>query len=337
MLPDLIEAFGLTDPLTYLAVFLGASLLMLWRLEAMLKHGLEGTALGTLVMPFCSGLGNLLFVFIMVQRGGAASEVLTNSLVNNVTNLTLLLGLPAVCWTLMVVPVGKTDARSGGKSSGTKNGASAPQINRLSLILTLTAVLFFTGATWLLGRDGSLSRTDGAVLVGLFVFWQCFQVYDVMKHNLTRRAAFGFMFYVDVVLVAACAWLIYESLDWLVAWIAQQKGGFVSAANLGWLSGWLMVLPNALLAFYWGWKRRAEVVYSSQVGDGHICIPFCVGLLAVLQPVKVGAGFQDGLLLLLGAAGLHAVFLLTAGGLLRWAGAIFVAAYGWFLWDGLIA
>ncbi len=337
MLIELTDAFGLTDPLTFLTLFVGASLLMLWRLEAMLKHGLESTALGTLLMPFCSGLGNLLFVFIATQRGGAAQDVLTNCLVNNATNLTLLLGLPALCWTLVVVAAGRAGTKSAGKKSGATAGGTAPQITRLSLILTLTAGLFFAGATWLLGRDGVLSRTDGLVLIGLFGFWLCFQVYDVMKHNLARRTSFGFRFYVDVALVLACAWSVYESLDWLVAWITQQKGGFVSAANLGWLSGWLMVLPNALLAFYWGWKRRAEVVYSSQVGDGHICIPFCIGLLALLQPVKVGAGFQDGLLLLIGAAGLHALLLLTAGGLPRWAGAIFVAAYGWFLWDGLLA
>jgi len=29
-----------------------------------------------------------------------------------------------------------------------------------------------------------------------------------------------------------------------------------------------MVLPNALLAFYYGAKRRADIVYASQVGDG---------------------------------------------------------------------
>lgn len=330
MLPDLIESFGLTDPLTYLSVFLVASWLMMWRLEAMLDHGLEGTALGTLIMPYCSGLGNLFFVLIMVRRGGAASEVLTNSLVNNVTNLTLLLGLPALCWTLTVVPGGS------GKGSAKKT-ATAPLINRLSLILTLVAVLFFVGATWLLSRDGSLSRVDGAVLVGLFAFWQCFQVYDVMKHNLTRRSGFGILFYFDLAMVLAGAWLVYESLDWLVAWIGQQKGGFVSATNLGWLSGWLMVLPNALLAVYWGWKRRADVVYSSQVGDGHICIPFCIGLFAMVQPVNVSAGFQSGLLLLLGAAVLHAFSLMVAGGLPRWAGALLVAAYGWFLWNGLLS
>jgi cation:H+ antiporter len=339
VLPDLVDSLGLTDPWTYCGVFLCASLLMLWRLEAMLDHGLEGTALGTLVMPYCSGLGNLLFVFIMVQRGGRGGEVLTNCLVNNVTNLTLLLGLPAVLWGLQVLPArGAKKNGTAAKAKGQGGAAAAgAQVNRLSLLLTLTAVLFFTGAAWLLAQDGQLSRTDGLMLTGLFLFWQSFQVFDVLKHNVQRKISFGLMFYLDTMLVLASAWVLYESLDWLVTWISAQKSGFVSAAHLGWLSGWLMVLPNGLLAFYWGWKRRADVVYSSQVGDGHICIPLCLGLYALLLPAAVPAAFGSGLVLLLGAVVLHGFCLLIFGGLPRWAGAVLVAAYGWFLWDGLLA
>ena len=53
MLTDIINSIGLTSAWTYLTIFVGVSLLMLWRLEAMLAHGMEGTALGTLVMPYC--------------------------------------------------------------------------------------------------------------------------------------------------------------------------------------------------------------------------------------------------------------------------------------------
>ncbi len=346
MLPPFIESLGLTDPWTYFGVFLVASLLMLWRLEAMLDHGLEGTALGTLVMPYCSGLGNLLFVFIVMQRRGPAQEVLTNCLVNNVTNLTLLLGLPALMFGLQVTGGAKpATGKSGGKKGSAKSGggaggagaATGAQINRLSLLLTLTAVLFFTGATWLLADDGKLTRTDGLMLVGLFLFWQTFQVFDVMKHNVQRRASFGVLFYVDLIVVLATAWALYESIDWLVTWITAQKSGFVSAANLGWLSGWLMVLPNALLALYWGWKRRADVVYSSQVGDGHICIPLCLGILALLVPVGVPPLFVTGLFLIGGAVIVHAFCLLAFGGLPRWVGAVLLGAYGWFVWTGLFA
>jgi len=335
VLPPLIESLGLTDPGVYLCLFLAASLLMVWRLEAMLDHGLEGTALGTLVMPYCSGLGNLLFVFIVERRGGPAGDVVTNALVNNVSNLTLLLGLPALFWGLQVTGGAAGGGKTGGKARG-KSSAGAPgaQVNRLSLLLTLTAVLFFTGFAWVLADDGSFSRTDGLLLVGVFLFWQSFQVFDVLKHNAQRKASFGVMFYFDLLVVLACAWLVYETLDWLVAWISAQPAGFVSAANLGWLSGWLMVLPNALLALYWGLKRRADVVYSSQVGDGHICIPLCLGVLALLGPVAVPSFFQTGLLVILGAVGVHALFLLLTGGLPRWAGAVLLVAYAWFVWAG---
>ena len=341
LLPGLFDSLALNDPLTYLLVFVGVSLLMLWRLEAMLDHGLEGTALGTLMLPYCSGLGNLIFVALMVSRKGAAAEVMTNCLVNNVTNLTLLLGLPALLWGLQVVPAA---AGAGGKGRKPAKAHPAPaggstehQITRLSLLLTLTAVFFFSGAVWLLGQDGKLNQTDGIVLIGLFLFWQCFQVFDVLKYNVRQKVRFGFKFYLDALAVLACAYLMYESIDWLVTWLMAQKGGFISRDHLGWLTGWLMVLPNAVLALYWAWRRRPDVVYSSQVGDGHICIPLCLGLFAVIQPMPVPQISNQALIIQLLSAALHGNFLMTHGGLPRWAGGVLTLAYGWFVYAGLLA
>ena len=338
MLPGLLDSLGLNDPWTYLVVFLGASLLMMWRLEAMLAHGLEGTALGTLLMPYCSGLGNLIFVGLMVARQGPPGEVMTNCLVNNVTNLTLVLGLPALLWGLQIMPARGGASGKGRKPARAAKGAETEShINRLSLLLTLAAGLFFTGAAWALSRDGKLDRTDGLVLIGLFGFWQCIQVFDVLKHNIRQRTSFRAMFYVDLVVVLISAYGLYESIDWIVTWLSAQKGGLISGAHLGWLTGWLMVLPNGLLAAYWGWKRRADIVYTSQVGDGHICIPLCLGLYAMVQPLPVSGFFSTGLLILAGASAVHGIFLVVLGGLPRWAGAALTAAYGWFVWQGFIS
>jgi cation:H+ antiporter len=334
-MPAFIESLGLTSVWTYVGIFLAVSLLMMWRLEAMLDHGLEGTALGTILMPYCSGLGNLIFVGLVIAHGGSSQEVLTNCLVNNVTNLTLILGLPAVLWGLAVMPSTKS-VRAGRRNRNSTTGSDVePQIQRLSVLLTLAAVMFFTGAAWVLANDGRLDRQDGLILIGLFAFWQCFQVYDVLKHNVRRRASFGTLFYIDVCLVLVSAYGMYASIDWLVTWIPQQKGEFVNAGHLGWLSGWLMVLPNAMIAFYWGWKRRADIVYSSQIGDGHICIPLGLGICALAAPVEVPAFFITGLLILLGATAVQAICLIAFGGLPRWAGWAFIASYAWFLYLGL--
>lgn len=338
-LPDWIELLGLTDPWTYGALFVAAALLLVWRLEALLDHGLEGTALATVVMPYCSGLGNLLFVWIVAKQGGPASEIAVNAVVNNATNLTLLLGLPALIWGLQLAGP-KPESGGRRKKAGRKGGADAAlpgKLNRLALLLTLAAAFFFTGAVWALGRDGQIDLGDGLVLVGLFAFWQIVQAHDVLKHNTRSRTSFSPLFYVDLALVVVAAWGLYTSVEWLVSWLGTLKTGFVSAANLGWITGWLMVVPNALLAFYYAWRGRPEVVYASQVGDGHICIPLMIGLYALWQPVPVSPAMIDGLLLIGGAAIVHLGCVVAFGGLPRWLGAALIGAYGWFVWTGLVA
>ena len=97
-----------------------------------------------------------------------------------------------------------------------------------------------------------------------------------------------------------------------------------------------MVVPNALLALYYGLKRRAEIVYSSQIGDGHICIPLCLGVFALFRPIPTPDFFQLGVWILLGAVAVHFLFIAALGRLPRFVGALLIAGYGVFVWKGLI-
>ena len=140
----------------------------------------------------------------------------------------------------------------------------------------------------------------------------------------------------NLLLLGVGAYASFVSIDWLVKWLEHANVGFLSVKNLGWLSGWLMVLPNALLALYYGWRRQPEVVYTSQVGDGHICIPLCIGLFELFHPLKVPAVFLDGVYLLAGATALHLLCVGLFGKLPRLGGFALVAAYGYFLKMGLL-
>ena len=323
-----IERTGAWEPWWFLGLFIIASFLMIWRLEAMTKSGFEGTVLGTLVMPYCSGMGNLIFAFVLGIKGGPGEDILTNALVNNVTNMTLLIGLPAVIWGMNVLPAAKPTKKKG--------GSKEHQLNRLSLLLTLTAVLFFTGAVWAFARKGRLDFSDGLVLVGLFLFWQCFHVFDVLKSNVRQNKSFGWMLPIDLALLALGAYALYISTDWLVDWVSGIHSGFISAKYLGWLSGWLMVLPNGLLAFYYGWRGNPEVVYTSQIGDGHVSIPLSIGIYALYHSIHIPPFFRTGMLILLGAAVLHFLFVAVFGRLPRFMGWVLMAAYGVFLYNGLL-
>ena len=310
-----------------MGIFLAASLLTIWRLESMSAGGLEGTVIGTVITPYMTGMGNLIFAFVLARSHGSATEVMTNCLVNNVTNMTLVLGLPAIFWSMNILKKNKAK-----KSGNSAKGGDIRQVNRLSLLLTLMAVLFFTGLTWLLGADGKIDRTDGIVLVGIFLFWQCFHVFDVLKSNARQNKRFSWMLPVDLAVFGIGAYAVYVSTDWLVHWVSQSHTGFISANYLGLLSGWLDVLPNAMLAFYYAWTRRPEIVYTSQVGDNHICIPLCIGVFAIFNTIAVPSFFSLGVILLLAATLIHFFFIAALGRLPRYMGWTLTVAYGWFVW-----
>ena len=142
---------------------MAASALMIWRLQAIEGEGFEGTVLGTSIMPYSSGFANLVFAFVMSRAGGMVSTVTENCIVNNVTNLTLILGLSTLFF--------GTAAFSSKKSpSEGKAPVQAERLNRLDLLFALVALFLFTGTLWALAKNGVLNFYDGLVLVGLFLF-----------------------------------------------------------------------------------------------------------------------------------------------------------------------
>lgn len=304
-----------------LSLFLVASTLMIWRLERLSAGGVEGTVLGNLVMPYLSGLGNLLFVFVILRTQQSGAEVMVNCLVNNATNLTLLLGLPALIWGLNLTPRGKA-----------KKAKQQAELHRLALLLTLLAIFFFGGITWALGRDGVIDFGDGLALIGLFFLWQLFHVYEVLKENVRKSGKFNPWLIVEMILLGIGGYGLYFSINGLVDWLSGIEAGFISRENMGLLTGLLMALPNAMLAFFYGARDQADVVYSAQAGDAHVCIPLCVGLFAVIRPLPLPADFTTSILMIAGVAAFHVISLALFRRLHRASGLALIGLYGAFLY-----
>jgi len=312
---------GAWTPLVLVGVFLASSLIILWRLELMSHRGVEGTVLGTLFMPYFSGLGNLIFVGVVLQQNGPAEEVAINSWTNNLTNLCLLLAVPALIWGITLTP--QTKAIKAQREY---------KVHRLSLALTLVAMIFFTLAVWVLGQDGEIDRFDGFALVGLFLFWQCFHIFEVLKENTRQGKGWHPMIVVDILLILLGSLLTYFAVDSIVGTLLEKSDGFLSGQQLGLLTGWLMVLPNAVLAFYYAYKQRGDVVYSSQVGDGHICIPLCIGIFAIFKPMPLPDFMAKGLLVIAVIAGVHLLCVIIFKSLPRTIAVALIAVYGYALY-----
>ncbi len=318
-----------SNPLALLGLFVAASILMIWRLRAIENKGFEGTVLGTLIMPYCSGFANLIFAYVMSRSAGNGRQVIENCIVNNVTNLTLILGLSAIFCSSAIAPR-KT---AGGKK---KKQDDVYRLYRLDLLFTLIALFLFTGTLWALGKDKVIDLYDGLVLVGLFLFWQILHVFEILKNNVRKNRSFHWSIAIDLVLIAVSAYGIYLSIDHLVTWIGHADGKVLNSGNLGWLSGVLMVLPNAFIALYYGYVGRQDIVVSSQIGDSHICIPMCIGLFALFDTIDIPGYFQMGVFIILGAAAVHFLSIALLGRLPRVLGAALVVGYGLFLYLGIV-
>jgi cation:H+ antiporter len=121
-----------------------------------------------------------------------------------------------------------------------------------------------------------------------------------------------------------------------VEWVAHTKNPVFSFAKIGWFSGLLMVLPNAFLALYYAYIGRQDIVLSSQIGDGHICIPMCIGLFSVVNTIQIPASFETGVYIILGSAAVIFLAIAALGRIPRVIGVALIGAYAYFLYNGLI-
>ena len=168
------------------------------------------------------------------------------------------------------------------------------------------------------------------------LFWQVLHVFEILKNNVRKNRGFHWSIVLDLLLIAAGAYGIYYSVNFLVDWVSTLESAYVSAKDLGWLSGLLMVVPNAFIALYYGYVGRQDIVVSSQVGDGHICIPMCIGLFALSDQITIPGFFQIGIYVIAGAAVLHFLCIAFLGRLPRALGYVLVAAYGVFVYTGVV-
>ena len=204
------------------------------------------------------------------------------------------------------------------------------------MLFTLIALFLFTGTLWALAKDGVLDFYDGLVLIALFLFWQILHVFEVLKDKIRKNQAFHWSIATDVMLLAASAYCIYFAVDHLVTWVSHTENPLFSFARLGWFSGLLMVVPNAFLALYYTRIGRQDIVMSSQIGDGHICIPMCIGLFSVFNTIQVPDFLSMGVYVILSAGVIHFLSIAIFGRVQRALGVVLIGGYAFFLYQGLI-
>ena len=141
--------------------------------------------------------------------------------------MTLVLGLPAIFWGIKVLP---SKDKPNGKNPAKKSAAAGKtqRVEPAGAVADADGHSVFHRRGRALGRKGRIDFNDGLVLVGLFLFWQCFHVFEVLKSNVRQGKSLGWTLPFDLALLAFGAYGIYVSTDWLVHWVQIVHHGFVT-------------------------------------------------------------------------------------------------------------
>ena len=125
--------------------------------------------------------------------------------------------------------------------------------------------------------------------------------------------------------------MIMLATNGIVNSIMLQEDGFFSSERLGLLTGWLLVLPNAMLAVYYAWQQRSSTAYTSLISDNYICMPLGIGLFALFKPLPLTEFYQNGLIFLSAVALVHLLCVSLLRELPKLVAIGMVAAYGYAL------
>jgi len=335
----MIQAFfNFIYPFHYLVIFCLVQYVLINRLNSLENRGFEGTEIGTLVMPYCSGVANIIFVYVVAESSLSGVAIIENCVVNNVTNLTFILGMTTFIYPITIVSRSIQKSKSVKKRLLNQRKVIKTKIDQVNLTATTVTLLFFTCVLWALSKDRVLNEMDGLVLLSMFLFFQVHQVLDARKKGLriNRNVITKKYLLVNFMILAMCAYISYLALDELTGWFSQFSEAHFDKNYLGWVSGVLMVIPNALLAVYYAKIDKGEIAYSSQIGDCHICIPLCIALFTFYRDIHIPDFFNTGIMILMLAGVLHLLLIFFRGRLTRPVGLLLITGYIYFLYTGLI-
>ena len=317
---EIAEFAGDWTPWALLALYTLSTALILWRLHAMAQRGRSSAVLSAGLLPYATGWGNLCLVWLLLRIDGPTEAIPLNLWTNNLTSLSLMLALPALIWGLKLIP----------DSQSKKSSPASPAV-RGPLILNCISFILFSLATWQLGQDGEINRNEGFALLGLFALWQCLQIFQTLKQTPAASTASIPLNVLDGLLILLGGFISLLAVDGILTTLMAQETGFFSIQQLGLLTGALMLLPNAMLAWHYARQQRADAVYYSQLSDAHICMPLCLALCAIFQPLALPTFLLDGLRFLAALALVHLLCLQLLKELPKLVAAGLLAVYAYAL------
>ncbi|MDX8335159.1 MULTISPECIES: calcium/sodium antiporter [Cetobacterium] len=273
------------------------------------KFNIPNIVIGLTIVAFGTSAPELV-VNVISALNGKSAITLGNVIGSNVINILVILGITALIYPLTV--------------------------GRNTVRFEIPIALFASVLTYVLSKNGILSRVDGFILLGFFILFLMYNTYLTVTNreeseldvkNYTLPIAIGVTILGFILLVFGGKFIVDSAVDLARNFGISERVISVTVVSLG------TSLPELATSVVAAFKKNTDIAIGNVVGSNIFNTFFILGISTVIAPIAIPSGAMIDLILNMAAAILLLVFVLRGYKLKRIHGLFFLAIYSAYLYS----
>lgn len=290
-------------------IVLGASSLVDGASVIAKRFNIPNIVIGLTIVAFGTSAPELV-VNIISALNGKSAITLGNVVGSNIINILVILGITAIIYPLTVT--------------------------RNTVRFEIPIAFFASVLTYILSKNGLLSRVDGFILLGFFILFLMYNAYltvmnreenDLDVKNYTLPVAIGITILGFILLVLGGKFIVDSAVNLARNFGISERIISVTVVSLG------TSLPELATSVVAALKKNTDIAIGNVVGSNIFNIFFILGISAVIAPVDIPNSALIDLILNMIASALLLAFVIRNYGLNRIHGLLFLTIYSTYLYS----
>lgn len=273
------------------------------------RFNIPNIVIGLTIVAFGTSAPELV-VNIISALNGKSAITLGNVVGSNIINILVILGITAIIYPLTVT--------------------------RNTVRFEIPIAFFASVLTYILSKNGVLSRVDGFILLGFFILFLMYNAYltvmnreenDLDVKNYTLPVAIGITILGFILLVLGGKFIVDSAVNLARNFGISERIISVTVVSLG------TSLPELATSVVAALKKNTDIAIGNVVGSNIFNIFFILGISAVIAPVDIPNSALIDLILNMIASALLLAFVIRNYGLNRIHGLLFLTIYSTYLYS----
>lgn len=273
------------------------------------RFNIPNIVIGLTIVAFGTSAPELV-VNIISALNGKSAITLGNVVGSNIINILVILGITAIIYPLTVT--------------------------RNTVRFEIPIAFFASVLTYILSKNGVLSRVDGFILLGFFILFLMYNAYltvmnreenDLDVKNYTLPVAIGITILGFILLVLGGKFIVDSAVNLARNFGISERIISVTVVSLG------TSLPELATSVVAALKKNTDIAIGNVVGSNIFNIFFILGISAVIAPIDIPNSALIDLILNMIASALLLAFVIRNYGLNRIHGLLFLTIYSTYLYS----